>query len=75
MSGGYSGKFLQRQYKIQPFRDNLGEQKVLKSAFFRLSEGLKSKILVTMVPPPGYIAFITNLPFWAYSEIETYVLH
>ena len=28
-------------------------KKVLKSAFFRLSKSLKSKILATMVPPPG----------------------
>ena len=41
MSCGYSGKFLCRQCKIQLSRDNLGEQKVLKSAFFRLSESLK----------------------------------
>ena len=38
MSGGYSGKFLQRQCKIQLSRDNLGEQKVLKSAFCRFSK-------------------------------------
>ena len=49
MSGGYSGKFLQRQCKIQLFRDNLGEQKVLESAFFRLSEGL---IFIFNFEPP-----------------------
>ena len=63
MSGGYSGKFLQRQCKIQLFRDNLGEQKVLESAFFRLSEGLKSKILVTMVPPRDVLGLLQTFRF------------
>ena len=70
MSGGYSEKFWQRQCKIQLPRDNLGEKKVLKSALFRLSESLKSKILTTMVPPPGYTGFITNLPFRATRRLE-----
>ena len=63
MSDEYSRKFSQRQYKIQLSRDNLGEQKVLKSAFGRLSKSLKSKVLVTNVPPPGYTGFVTNLLF------------
>ena len=63
MSGGYSGKFSQRQYKIHLPRDNLGELKVLESALFRLSKGVKSKGFTTMVPTPGYTGFITNLPF------------
>ena len=50
MSGGNSGKFLQREFKIQFSRNNLGEQKVLESAFFRLSKSLKPKILANMVP-------------------------
>ena len=33
MLGGYSRKSLKRQYKIKISRDNLGEQKVLESAF------------------------------------------
>ena len=46
-------KFLQRQRETQLFRDNLGGQKVLESAFFRISKNLKSKILGTIVPLPG----------------------
>ena len=65
MSGEYLRKFSRRQCKIQLSRDILGEQKALKSAFFRLSKKLKSKNLANMVPPPGYTGFITNLPFWA----------
>ena len=38
--------------------------------FIRLSKGLKSKILRTRVPPPGYAGFITNLPFWAARRLE-----
>ena len=33
MLGGYSRKFSRRQCKIQLSRDNLGEEKVLKSPF------------------------------------------
>ena len=50
MPDGYSGKFSQRQCKIQLSGDNLGEQKVLESVFFRLSKSLNSKSLATMVP-------------------------
>ena len=39
MSGGNLGKFSRRQYEIQLSRDNLEKQKVLDSAFFRLSKG------------------------------------
>ena len=70
MSGGYSGKFSQRQCEIQLPRDNLGEQKVLESAFFRFSKSLKSNILATRVPPPGYFGFITNLLFWVTQRLE-----
>ena len=56
--------------EIQLFRDNLGEQKVLKNAFCRHSKRLKSKSLATMVPPPGYTGFITNFPFWATWNLE-----
>ena len=63
MSGGDSGRFLPRQCDIQLPKDNLGDQKVLESEFFMLSKSLKSKILTTMVPPPGCTGFITNLPF------------
>ena len=62
MSSEYSGKFSRRQCEIQLSRDNLGDQNVLESAFFRLLKSLKSKILASMVPPPGYAGFITNLP-------------
>ena len=55
MSFGYTGKFSQRQCKIQLLRDNLGELKVLESALFRLSKNLKSKIFTIMVLPPRYI--------------------
>ena len=44
-------------------QNNLGEQKVLESAFFRFSKSLKSKVFETTVPPAGYTGFITNLPF------------
>ena len=37
---------------------------------FRLSESLKSKILLTMVPTPGYTRFITNLQFRATQRLE-----
>ena len=63
MAGGYLGKFYQRQSKIELSRDNSEEGKMLESAFFRLSESLKFKILATMEPPPTCTGFITNLPF------------
>ena len=67
--GGYSRKFLRRQCKIQFSRGNLREQKVLESAFSSFQGALKSKILATMVPPPGHIGYITNnkplvLSYW-----------
>ena len=40
------------------------------NAFCRHSKRLKSKILATMVPPPGYTGFITNFPFWATRSLE-----
>ena len=40
----YSGKVSQRKRKLQLSRDNLGEKKVLESAFCGLLESLKSKI-------------------------------
>ena len=52
-------------------QNNLGEQKVLESAFFRFSKSLKSKVFETTVPPAGYTGFITNLPFWAIQRLET----
>ena len=69
MSGGYSGKFSQRQYRIQLPKDNLGEQKFLESPVFRFSENLKSKILTTMVPPPEY-TLTPNLPFRATRRLK-----
>ena len=48
------------------YRDNLVAKKILQSAFFRLSENLKSKIVAFMVPPP----VCTNLPFWATRRLE-----
>ena len=71
MSGGYSGKFSRRQCKIQLSWDNLIEQKVLESAFFRLSESLKSKLSSNMVLPPGHNGFISVL---SYSKAGTYVI-
>ena len=53
---------------VQLSRDTLGEQKVLESLFFRLSESLKFKIFPlvgTIVLPPRYTGFIINLSFWA----------
>ena len=35
----------------------------MESTFVRLSKSLKSKILATIVSPPGYTGFITKLPF------------
>ena len=49
---------------------NLGEWKVQKNTFARLSESLKSKILATMVPPPRYSGSITNLLFWIIPRLE-----
>ena len=49
---------------------NLGEWKVQKNTFARLSENLKSKILATMVPPPRYNGSITNLLFWVIPRLE-----
>ena len=70
MSGGYSGKFSRTQCKIQFFRDNSGEQKVLKTPYCRVSKSLKPRILAAMVLPPGYTGFITNLPFRATQRLE-----
>ena len=55
---------------MQLYRDNLGEQKVLKNEFFRLPESLKPKILATKVLRPRYTGFITRLPFWATWRLE-----
>ena len=74
MSGGYLGKFLQRQCKIHLPRDNLWEPNVLESAFFRLWKSLKSKILATMVPATGYTGFIMDLPFWATRRLERMII-
>ena len=66
MSCGYSGKFSQRQWNIQFSKDHLGEQKVLESSFFRLSQSLKFKIFPpvgTLVLPPRYTGFVINLSF------------
>ena len=41
MSREYSGKFSQRQCKIQLSKDNLGEEKVLESSFCGISKSLK----------------------------------
>ena len=49
---------------------NLGEWKVQKNTFARLSENLKSKILAIMVPPPRYNGSITNLLFWVIPRLE-----
>ena len=61
MSGGYSGKFWQRQSKIQLFKDNLGEQP-------------KIQILATIVQTTWCNGFIRNLPFSATRlECMTYL--
>ena len=70
MLGGYSRKFLQRQCKIQLYRDDLGEQKLLKQCILRLSYSPKTQNFGNMVLPPGYTGFITNLPFWATRRLE-----
>ena len=57
MSGGYLGKFWQKQCNIQLSRNNLGEQMILESDIIRLSESLTSKILPTMGPTPEYTGF------------------
>ena len=52
MPGGYSRKFEKngkRMGNSNFCRDNLGEQKILESASFRVSKSLKSKRLATMV--------------------------
>ena len=71
MDINYSGKFLQKQCKIQLSKGNLlGERKVLESDLFRLSKSLKSNIFTAIVPPPKYTGFITNLPFGATRSLE-----
>ena len=73
MSGGYSGKLSQRQCKIQLSRDDLGDQKVLESALFRLSKSLKSIIITTMVAFPGGIYWVYyKPPVSSYSEVGSY---
>ena len=71
MTDGYSGKFLQRQCKIQLPRDNLGEQNVPENALFRLSKsqiqnfnnhGATSRIYWVYYKPPVL----------SYSEVGTY---
>ena len=52
------------------YRDNSEEQKILESAFLRLSKNLKPKVLPTMVPPLGYTRFVSNLPFSATRSFE-----
>ena len=49
--------------KIKKILGIIWESKILEKAFFRLSKSLRSKILATMVPSPGYTGFITNLLF------------
>ena len=48
-----------------------GEQKVLKSALFRLSKSLKSKIFKTMVLPPvsSYSEIGTYNPLFSFSDL------
>ena len=73
MPGGYSGKFLQRKCKIQCSRDNLGEEKVLKSEFFRLSERLKLKILAILVTSPRHMYWVYyKPPILIYLEVGAY---
>ena len=79
MSGGYSGKFLQRhamQNSTFQYRGNFLARRAKVRALFRLSKSLKSKIFTTMVPPPSpcpqkiYTVFITNLLFRATWRLE-----
>ena len=73
MPYGYWGKFSRKQCKIQLSKYNLGEQKVLESAFFGFQKGLKFKtftLVTTIDLPPEYAGFITNLPFWATQRLE-----
>ena len=73
MGINYSGRFSQRQCKIQLSRDNLGEQKVLGSALFKLSKSLKSKIFTAIVPPLEYTVILGLLqpPALSYSQVGT----
>ena len=48
----------------------LESKRSLKSAFFRLSESLKSKLLATMVTLPGYSGFKSFV--LSYSELGMY---
>ena len=69
----FKRKFLQRPCKIQLPRENLGEQKILEKALFRLSKSLKSNILTSMVPSLGYTGFFTIVPFWATWRLDRMV--
>ena len=64
MSGGYSEKFSQRQCKIQLPRNDLREH-LLGGCIFQTFKEPKIQNFGNRVPPPGYIGFITSLPFWA----------
>lgn len=63
MPRGYSGKFSGRQYKIQLSKDNFGEQNVLESAFFCLSE--KPKIQTFNLG--GNHGFVSRI-YWIHYE-------
>ena len=57
------GKVLVKAMQNSIPMDNLGEQKVLESAFFRLSKSLKFKILAMMVPPPDILGLLPTFTF------------
>ena len=72
LSRGHSGKFSRKQYKIHFSGDRLGEQNVLESLFFELSDSLKFKIF----PPMGAMVQPPELPYkplvLSYSGVGTY---
>ena len=70
MLNGYLRKFSQIQCGIQLSRINLGEIKVLKNAFFRLSREPKIPNFGNPGTTSKYTGFITNLPFWATRRLE-----
>ena len=70
MPSGYSGELSQRQCGIQLSRINLGETRVLKNAFSRISREPKIPNFGNHGTTSKYTGFITNLPFWATRRLE-----
>ena len=70
MLGGYSRKLSRRQSIFELSWGNLREKKRSWGAHFQAFIEPKIQILATMVPPPGYTGYITNLPFWVTGRLE-----